>query len=244
MKVYAITDTGIVRKENQDAFAFELLDKKNRAVIVVCDGMGGARAGSVASRLAVDTFLEEIRPVLESAKRIPSIKDALSSAVTKANAAVHGRSLSAPEYHGMGTTLVAVFKDGSRYAVANIGDSRAYHISGDKVSQITRDHSFVEELVSRGELTREQARVHPRKNIITRALGIDPEVRCDFFELSLKKGDYILLCSDGLSNLLLEDELAPVFIEKKEPEAVCTALLALALERGAPDNVTVVALSV
>jgi Serine/threonine protein phosphatase len=243
MKVNVLTHIGIVRKENQDSVVFELFESKNRAIAVVCDGMGGARAGSVASSLAAESFMEEMRPVLNSPKRITGLKEKLIAAAVKSNSVVFESSKSTVDYHGMGTTLVALFHDGSKYFVINIGDSRAYHINGKKAARITRDHSFVEELVDRGELTPEQARVHPRKNIITRALGIASEVQCDVFDGSLKKGEYIMLCSDGLTNLVFQEELSVLFEKYKEPELICKELVDLAIERGAPDNVTVAVLS-
>ena len=244
MKVYALTNIGKVRKDNQDATAFEIFEKKNRAVMVVCDGMGGARAGSVASQMAVDCFTEQLRPVFNSAKRITDVKKILIAAAEKANEAVFDKSVTEADCRGMGTTLVAMFRDGSKYYVANIGDSRAYHISSGKAERITRDHSLVEEMVDRGTLTQEQARSHPQKNVITRAIGIATEVKCDVFEGAIKKGEFILLCSDGLTNVVSSEELLQFFGNGAEPEAICTGLIDLALERGAPDNVTTAVLSV
>jgi len=238
MKVYALTNIGKIRKDNQDATAFELFEKKNRAVMVVCDGMGGARAGSVASKMAMGCFIEQLRPVLDSPRQITDIKKVLISAAEKTNEAVFDKSVMEAECRGMGTTLVALFKDGSKYFIANIGDSRAYHISGGKAELLTRDHSLVEEMVGRGTLTQEQARSHPQKNVITRAIGIASDVKCDVFEGTIKKGEFILLCSDGLTNVVTSEEFVHFFEINAEPEAICAGLIDLALERGAPDNVT------
>lgn len=238
MKVYAMTDTGKVRKENQDAFSFELNEKKNRVVAVVCDGMGGARAGSLASSLAVESFMSRLLPVLNSPKRISNPKNTLEEAVEFTNTTVYRRSISDDSARGMGTTLVALLRDGGKSYIANVGDSRAYHISGGPPVRITRDHSLVEELVMSGQITAEEAQTHPRKNLITRAVGVDVAVECDIFVLSPKKGDFILLCSDGLSNMVRADEMPKIFGMEQEPEFICKALLELALERGATDNVS------
>ena len=243
MKVYVLTNIGSVRKDNQDAAAFEVFEKKNRAVMGVCDGMGGARAGSVASNMAVDCFIEQVKPVLNAPKRIPDIKKILISAAEKANEAVFDKSVLEADCRGMGTTLVALFMDGSKYFIVNIGDSRGYHISGGKAVRITRDHSLVEEMVDRGTLTQEQARTHPQKNVITRAIGIASEVKSDVFEGAIKKGEFILLCSDGLTNIISDEEILRFFEKDAEPETICAGLMDLALERGAPDNVTTAVLS-
>lgn len=243
MKVFARTDTGKVRKENQDAFQYAMAAKRQRAVILVCDGMGGANGGSLASSLAVEGFMEKCEPIFSASKRIGDLRKVLVQCVDSANALVYERAQQEPELRGMGTTLVALLKVGNRAAVANVGDSRAYLVSGQDAWQITRDHSLVQELVLRGELTPEEARSHPRKNLITRALGIEPQVQCDVFDISMKKGDLVLLCSDGLSNLVTAEELPEICARDQEPEQICDTLLELALERGAPDNVTVAVFS-
>lgn len=238
MKLHAITDTGKVRKENQDAFSIKWFKEKERAVMVTCDGMGGARAGRLASSLAIETFMREINPTLTSPKRVTHVEERLKEAAAAANRAVYEKSLSAEIFSGMGTTLVALFAEGSRCRIVNIGDSRAYHISGKKATRITRDHSFVEELVTRGKITAQEAQFHPRRNLITRAVGVDENVESDTYVLTIKKNDYVMLCSDGLSNLVMPDEMSDIFRKEKEPEPICKALISLSLERGAPDNIT------
>jgi protein phosphatase len=140
----------------------------------------------------------------------------------------------------MGTTMVAVILSGQKAHILNIGDSRAYLLGEEGVRKVTRDHSVVEDLVHRGELTPEEARIHPQKNLITRALGAEPEARTDLYELELKAGEFLLLCSDGLSNTLTDQELLYEVLYGEAPESCCQRMLEIALSRGAPDNVTAV----
>ena len=139
----------------------------------------------------------------------------------------------------MGTTMVVAYVDGSKAVILNEGDSRAYHITSDGVVRVTRDHSLVEDLVMRGDLTPEEARVHPHKNLITRALGVEPELRADLFEIDVQEGDCFLLCSDGLSNVVGDQEMLYEVLHGGEHAECCQRLLDIALNRGAPDNVTV-----
>ena len=164
--------------------------------------------------------------------------DETRSRLMPVNRAVHELSRSQEEYHGMGTTLVAAIITGERIFVANVGDSRCYQIREGTIQRISRDHSLVEDLVERGEITREEARHHPKRNLITRALGVDRDVKVDLFERE-NCGGYLLLCSDGLSNLATEEELRTEIV-REDKESCCSRLLQLALDRGAPDNVTAV----
>lgn len=243
MEAFGLTDKGKVRKENQDAFIVEIIEERGMAVLAVCDGMGGARAGSVASKLGIETFVEHVLACLnEGSGR--EISDITREAASYANMKIYDRSYSDMSCRGMGTTLVgAIITDGG-CVIVNVGDSRAYHISEGAVRRVTRDHSLVEDMVERGDLTREQAQTHPRKNLITRALGVEPGVMCDVFKMELKPNDLLLLCSDGLSNVVDEDELLPYAEKSGTPEELCRTLVDLTLERGAPDNVTVVVLAV
>ena len=225
MNVWGITDRGVIREQNQDAFAHQVLPD-GRVLALVCDGMGGARAGTVASTM------EE-----EGARTLDSLK----AAAALANRRIFQRAAGEESCAGMGTTLVAALADGEEALILNEGDSRAYHLSEEGgIVRVTRDHSLVEDLVQRGELTREQARTHPHKNLITRALGAEPELRADVFRQPLAAGDYLLLCSDGLSNVVSEQELLYEVVHGGEACTCCRRLLEIALHRGAPDNVTAV----
>lgn len=232
MNFWSMTDIGTVRNDNQDSMRVEWLDEA-AALAVVCDGMGGAKAGSTASRMAVDEF---VRAVKAGGRR--DWPETLLQAVRRANKSVFEASLRDPRYEGMGTTLVSALVTPERIFIVNVGDSRCYQILEGEISQITRDHSLVEDLLDQGNITREQARVHPQKNLITRALGVERSVKADIFERP-NQGGYLLLCSDGLSNIVTDEELRwEVVAEDKE--SCCRRLLHLALERGAPDNVTAI----
>lgn len=235
MQVWGVTDRGAVRQQNQDAYAAKVLED-GRVVALVCDGMGGARAGNVASTLAVERFMEEF---LKPGQDGPD-EERLGHAASAANQAVYDRSVHDADCAGMGTTLVAVLAGEREAVVLNEGDSRCYHINRDSIILVTRDHSLVEDLVERGELTREQARTHPHKNLITRALGAEPDLMADCFHQPLAEGDCLLLCSDGLSNVVNEQEMLYEVIHGSGDEACCRRLLDIALSRGAPDNVTAV----
>ncbi len=241
MNLWAVTDVGLVRQQNQDAYCAQLLSQE-RALLAVCDGMGGARAGNVASRLAIDTFCAAVMETLAASDAPEDIRQGLLSAAEAANTAVYRRAMEDPECTGMGTTLVAVLVDGETCYVLNVGDSRAYRISQQGIRQITRDHSLVGDLVANGEITAEQARVHPQKNLITRALGATRHVQADLFCEPYAPEEFILLCSDGLSNLLSDQELLYEALHGGPPEECCGRLLESALSRGAPDNVTAVLL--
>ena len=235
MQVWGITDRGAVRQQNQDAYAVKVLED-GRVIALVCDGMGGARAGNVASTMAVELFMEEF---LKADQDSP-VEERMGHAASVANQAVFRRSASDADCAGMGTTMVAVLAGAGEAVILNEGDSRCYHINSEGIILVTRDHSLVEDLVERGELTREQARTHPHRNLITRALGAEPMLMADCFHQPLAEGDYLLLCSDGLSNVVNEQEMLYEVIHGGEDGQCCQRLLDIALSRGAPDNVTAV----
>ena len=236
MNVWGITDRGKIREQNQDAFAHQILPD-GRVIALVCDGMGGARAGNIASTMAVDLFMAEF---LREDREADGL-ERMERAADLANRQVFQRAEADARCVGMGTTLVAALAGPGEALILNEGDSRAYHISEEGgILQVTRDHSLVEDLVERGELTRDQARVHPHKNLITRALGSDPELKTDVFRRGLTQGDFLLLCSDGLSNVVSEQEILYEVVHGGEACTCCRRLLDIALQRGAPDNVTAV----
>ncbi len=235
MQVWGVTDRGAVRQQNQDAYAARVLED-GRIIALVCDGMGGARAGNVASTMAVELFMDRFT---QTGPEDPE-EERMAHAASVANQEVFQRSIQDPDCAGMGTTMVAVLASEQEAVILNEGDSRAYHINAEGIVLVTRDHSLVEDLVERGELTREQARTHPHKNLITRALGAEPILMADCFRQPLAAGDYLLLCSDGLSNVVNEQEMLYEVIHGGAEEGCCQRLLDIALSRGAPDNVTVV----
>lgn len=238
MKVCGMTDIGCHRKDNQDSYVIRQWED-GTALLAVCDGMGGAQAGRVASSVAVETFAAAVeaapaRAVAEDPKR------SLEEACRAANGEVHRLSLENPAYEGMGTTLVAALIRTDGVWLVNVGDSRGYVLENDSIRQVTVDHSLVQLLVERGEITPEEARVHPQKNLITRALGVDSHVECDVTRLEPGRGGRLLLCSDGLTNVLDDGTLLALSRREGSPEELCRALIGLTLERGAPDNVTAV----
>lgn len=239
MKTFGITHRGAVRKENQDCFRIDMAPDGSFVTAVLCDGMGGAQAGSIASGIAADTFMSHAANSLDGSSTAGDMRAILTEAVSYANIRVYDRSFSDFACMGMGSTLVALVMNAKRAMVANVGDSRAYLLARGRVTQISRDHSLVEDMLERGQITREQAKNHPQKNIITRAVGVEASVRCDIFEPKLMPGSRLLLCSDGLSNLLSENDILSISEKNSDVERCCRLLLELALDRGAPDNVTV-----
>lgn len=245
MKSFGLTDKGSVRKDNQDCFIIERCDAKGCLVLGLCDGMGGAKAGGLASQLSNKAFVSHIygRLTARVQKRI-DYEQLLKEACSEANGVSFEYSQFDEAFHGMGTTLVGgIVKYGGAGYIVNVGDSRAYLIThrGRQITQITRDHSLVEELVEYGAITAEEARVHPQKNIITRAVGSEASVEADYFHFSMKAGDVLLLCSDGLSNMMTDEEIRTFAENCADPETICRDLMDCALERGAKDNVTVLA---
>ena len=241
MEVWGATDRGMVRKQNQDYFGKQELPGR-QLLAVVCDGMGGSRSGDVASRLATEVFMQDVEHSAHPKMDQPEIVRMLVGAVKSANQAVYEQSLVSPDFAGMGTTLVSVFLQDSDAYIVNVGDSRCYYISQDEISQITEDHSVVGLMVSRGQITEEEARSHPNRNLITRAVGTESGVECDCFHLKLDKGEYLLLCSDGLSNMVTKPELLYEVSHGGSDGTACKKLIDIARRRGAPDNVTAVLL--
>ena len=238
MQAWGLTDPGMIRPQNQDDYAIVKLGR-DQLLAIVCDGMGGAKSGNIASRMAVDTFSDEVRRTIRSSMKQERIDKMLLDAVELANKAVYEQSHLSDEYQGMGTTLVAALFQKDTVTVANVGDSRAYLFNKDGMSSITTDHSLVELMVQRGELSREAAKNHPGKNLITRAVGTEATVECDIYHHKLSKGDCVLLCSDGLSNVMSDQEILFEVVHGVKKNDCCQRLLKIANYRGAPDNVTV-----
>ena len=237
MQSWGLTDPGCVRKQNQDAFQIEQLDR-HTLLCVVCDGMGGAKSGNIASTLAAEVFVEEVRRSWKRNMDQDQIDLMLRSAAKLANFTVYDQAMQFEEFDGMGTTLVAALVHGTDATVINVGDSRCYGIDRNGIHQITKDHSLVQLMVDRGDLTPEVAKSYPGKNFITRAIGTETVVMCDIYHWEVSKGDYILLCSDGLSNLMDDQEILFEVVHGVNKQQCCKRLLNIAKNRGAPDNVT------
>ena len=251
MFFYGNTDVGLVRNANQDNFmAGKYSDEMLFAV--VCDGMGGVSGGSIASTLASNAFNGEISAAEKEHPAFmglddESITEILKEAVQKANRTVKERASEGDGYEGMGTTLVAcIIANGRGYAV-NVGDSRLYLVKGEEIIQVSHDHSYVQYLVDIGSITQEEAKVNKNKNIITRAVGTDDNVDPDVFRFDVVPGDKVLLCSDGLSNLVEDGEILTALREVTAAESAqkaCEWLIETAKSRGGFDNITAVILSV
>jgi len=239
MTVFGMTDRGILREENQDSFRIYDSPQDNSAVAVLCDGMGGVHGGQRASEIASDAFLCYVCDGL-SATLKPETSTVGREAVAYANLKVFDEACRHEALRGMGTTLVAAIHSGDNTTVLNVGDSRCYWIADGQIQQVTRDHSLVQDLLEQGKITEGEARSHPRKNVITRAIGTQRFTRCDLFRVDLREGDKLLLCSDGLSNLLTEEELLSFVDSTDLPAHICEQLIEQALSKGAPDNVTVI----
>ncbi|MHB8680733.1 MAG: Stp1/IreP family PP2C-type Ser/Thr phosphatase, partial [Acidimicrobiales bacterium] len=228
------SDVGRVRALNED-LALETL-----TLFAVADGMGGHAGGEVAARTAIEALQQEFA-------RQPSI-DGLVTAVRRANQSVWDRSHEDPDLRGMGTTLTAAAlvatDDGDRLVLANVGDSRSYRFHDGTLTQLTKDHSVAEELVERGELSEAEAAVHPHRHILTRALGVAPDVEVDVWQVTPEAGDRFLLCSDGLSNEISTRRMTSVLSSTPDPQQAAETLVRMANEHGGNDNVTVVVLDV
>lgn len=237
--VWGMTDVGLVRKENQDAYVFRERTATGHTICVVCDGMGGAAGGKLASRIAVDTFAGEIEQCLRPDMTAAELQEITVMAVAQANLAIRAAANRSPEYQNMGTTLVSAITFAGGAVVANVGDSRAYHICPWGITRVTRDHSLVERMVEQGNLTPEEARHHPKRNLITRALGPDVDAECDCYICAMEPGEFLLLCTDGLVNTVTDQEMWEEVL-CGDVEGCLDRLLAIAKSQGASDNVTAV----
>lgn len=247
MNYFGITDKGIKRSVNQDYILTERIESKECTVIVVCDGLGSSKTGGVASELAARSFVNDVAAGLMSrSHKKPDFRRMLTRACATANDIVYDYSLFDSAFSDFGTTIVGGFvRDDGTACLINVGDSRAYVIrknGKERVQRITKDHSLVEGLVEAGVLTKEQARNHPQKNVITRAVGSEPEVESDYYRIELKTGDMLMLCSDGLSNYVSEEDMLMEFQKNCNPEFFCRRMIELTYENGAGDNVSVISL--
>lgn len=206
--------------------------------------MGGAKSGNVASTLAVDVFVQEVCRSWAPSMDWDRTDQVLKSAVRLANFTVFDQACQFPEFDGMGTTLVAALIRGRSVSIVNVGDSRAYLVNDEGIRQLTTDHSIVQMMVDRGEITREMARTYPGKNLITRAIGTENLIMADIFRYTVSKGDHLLLCSDGLSNMMDDQEILFEVVYGEDKSDCCQRLLEIAKLRGSPDNVTSVLVSI
>lgn len=235
MKACALTDTGRVRTANQD-YVYASVEPVGSLpnLFVVADGMGGHQAGDYASRYIVENLVSYLQ-YTENSQIVPLLREA----ILKVNTMLYHEAKEKPEFSGMGTTLVAAVADENTLYVANVGDSRLCLVR-DRIRQVTRDHSYVEELVSLGRLERGSKDYKDKKNIITRAVGTEDKLLVDFFEVGLEPGDYILMCSDGLSNMLEDAEMEEIIGSDLELQEKAEKLITVANDNGGKDNIAVV----
>ena len=247
MQFFGKTDTGIVRDNNQDCFFADYLDIENCEETVflaaVCDGMGGANGGNIASTLAMETFVQKVvlgmNKLVKEKLSADNCESVLSFAISCANTAVFDMANQTPELYGMGTTIVAMLMFRDTVYVANVGDSGLFCITGDEINKLTRDHSFVQTLIDKGQITEKEAREHPNKNVIMRAIGTDSQVVPDFFKIYPDKKIF-LLCSDGLSGYLEEAEILSAIVHSHRPDTAVRKLIELANKAGGGDNITAI----
>lgn len=234
MKTFSMTDTGRRRDINQDyMFTSETAVGKLPNLFIVADGMGGHKAGEYASKTAVETIVEYIEEN-DSGLLVASMKKAIG----EANKRVLKEAIVDIEKEGMGTTIVAATIKGDKLIVANVGDSRLYIVNESSITQLTTDHSLVEEMVRSGKLDRRDARNHPDKNKITRAVGVFPKVEVDFFEAKIERGDTILLCTDGLTNMVEDEEIKRIILGQRDIVEKTATLIETANKNGGTDNIT------
>ena len=240
MEIGACSHIGKIREINEDAF---FIAKSHENLFIVADGMGGHNAGEVASNIAIDVITEYIQKNLNTQENHeePLIFQEIRKAVMEANLKILERSKSDDHCQGMGTTLTLALILTKVY-IGHIGDSRAYRINKQCMTQITEDHSLVAELVKNGSITEMEAKTHPQRNIITRALGTDENIKIDVYSVPFDQGDIIILCTDGLTNLVEPSEIMEYMLYSESIQSGCEHLVALANERGGFDNITILAI--
>lgn len=237
MKVFSKSDIGKKRTENQDRIWTSVLNEDAVAVIL-CDGMGGENAGSMASQTTVDFMAERIKKGFRPDINRNSLRNLLITSVTAANSLVYDKAKNDETLHGMGTTCVCAVIFKNRAYIINVGDSRAYHIFDDNIQQVTKDHTYIRKLIEDGQITEEESRRHPDRNCITRAVGAEINITPDYFELDLTENSILLFCSDGLHSYGSDIKIAEVIVNNPISKA-CDLLIDYALENGGRDNISV-----
>lgn len=243
MIVGAVSDIGLKRENNQDyMFASS---ESDFPIFLVADGMGGHKAGDIASSMAVKSIVEFIDENKDKLKNPDKIKRYIKKAIDQANDEIFIRSLDSPEFNGMGTTLTMAYIEDKTLYIGHVGDSRAYLIREGMIIQITDDHTLVNELIRNGSIGKDEAKDHPQRNVITRALGTSYKIKSDVFSKDITNKDILILCSDGLTNMIEEDVILRVIekYDKKDMDNICHILVKLAKENGGKDNITVIGIN-
>lgn len=241
MEVYGITNKGIVRTKNQDYIYIS--DKEDCKLYIIADGMGGANAGDIASSMAVQTAKQYILDNYTEKNEI-EIKEMIRTALGFANKKVYEMSLENEEYEGMGTTIIILLIIGNKIYIGHIGDSSLYRIRKNIIRKITKDHTYVQNLIDNKEITPKQARNHPKRHMLTKALGCESFVEPDIIMKKIEKDDYILLCTDGLTNLLKDKEIFNEINEKKDCKLIVETLVDIANNRGGFDNISIILIKI
>lgn len=241
MKTGVCTDAGKVREINQDDYA---IHENGCCLYIIADGMGGHQCGEVASRMAVEVVREHVKKYMSPDMDPTSAKGILYEAFSRANKRILEYAAIEPDCAGMGTTLTLLFHCRRQSLIGHVGDSRAYILNGERLDQVTEDHSLVAELYRRGELTEEEVQHHPKKHVITRALGMGDNVRADLIPVSLAVDDRVLLCTDGLTNLVGDNEILQLLQQYESEQLITEQLVQLANERGGYDNITVLLVNI
>lgn len=236
MQVYSKSDVGLKRTSNQD-YCVTGIFSDNSAWAVVCDGMGGASGGNIASKVAAENIADTLKSGYSSDMDSEHLRELMELAIVYANTSVYDMSVHVPGLYGMGTTVVCAIAKNGKIHVVHAGDSRAYLYSDGVVKQITKDHSVVQELVDSGQLTSEEAKYYPKRNMITRALGVEEKLKTDYNSADFKEGDSLIICTDGLSIYI--DKEIETFVEKYSGEVLIEKLIDTAKELGGSDNITV-----
>ncbi|WP_159449048.1 Stp1/IreP family PP2C-type Ser/Thr phosphatase [Provencibacterium massiliense] len=241
LKATGLTHKGTVRAQNQDVFRLKVLGE-SLGYAMVCDGMGGEKAGDIASLATIEMIDRYLKKGLTPQLPLNSVRSLIMTAVSAANAVVYEQAQKDERFHGMGTTLVMAIVSGQTLHICHVGDSRIYLVHGGETLQLTKDHSMVQMLVDKGELSQSEADTHPKKHYITRAIGVAPRVEPDYAEYPFGQGQVLLLCSDGLSNYLPQEQVAEE-VMKCVRQHSAAPLIDYALAAGGADNVTAVILT-
>ena len=243
MRNFGMSDVGRQRESNQDSFSYILFDEKD-CFVVVCDGMGGQNAGDVASTMVKNFFYEKMNKFFKSCETIEEIKNLILDCFNEINGRIYEKSLNFEEYKGMGTTCVVVVVKDLNLLVFNVGDSRAYLNFKDDFSQITVDHSYVQILLDFGKISKKEAKIHPRRNEITKAVGIFEKINVDYKIFNLYKNSEILVCTDGLTNSCSDEEIKKIVNEEAAIKNKVKKLVDVANNNGGQDNITIVLIKI
>ncbi|NMB27618.1 MAG: Stp1/IreP family PP2C-type Ser/Thr phosphatase [Tissierellia bacterium] len=240
MEIGIKTDVGKIRDNNQDAYYIS--PKGDYSLFIIADGMGGHKAGEIASKMAIDIISNSLKSLLtDLTVEDKDIEDRIKNSIYEANDKIYKKSIEDEKFSGMGTTVTLAYVIDEKIFIGHAGDSRAYLFKNGILSQLTKDHSLVEELIRNGSISKEEAKHHPQRNIITRAVGTSKEIKADLVVEPKSKDDILLLCTDGLTNMLDDDEIRDSLLINKDIQKACEELVRLSNDKGGFDNITILA---